>query len=94
VLEILLKFASAMNVIRMIKLFGWGAKLNERIADKREEELKWLWKRQLLDLLNGNIKYVSHLTLELPLLMAAASYIIPVITMIATYSTFVRCYLV
>jgi hypothetical protein len=32
--------------------------MNERVAEKREEELIWLWKRQLLDLLNGTLKYV------------------------------------
>ena len=51
----------AMSVIRMVKLFGWESKMNQRIADKREEELTWVWKRQLLDLLNGNIKYVPLL---------------------------------
>ncbi|KAF7339970.1 ATP-binding cassette transporter [Mycena venus] len=57
-----------MNVLRMIKLFGWERQMNERVADKREEELNWLWKRQLLDLLNGTL-----------------NFIIPVITMVATY---------
>jgi hypothetical protein len=45
-----------MNVLRMIKLFGWESKMNERLADKRKEELVWLWKRKLLDLLTNNIK--------------------------------------
>lgn len=45
-----------MNVVRMIKLFGWEGKMEERIAEKREEELTWLWKRQLLELINANIK--------------------------------------
>lgn len=48
-----------MNVIRMIKLFGWEPKMNEEIAKKRDEELYWIKRRQLLDLLNGNIKYTS-----------------------------------
>ncbi|KAF5356103.1 hypothetical protein D9756_004036 [Leucocoprinus leucothites] len=46
----------AMNVLRMVKLFGWERKMNDRIAEKREEELTWLWRRQLLELINGNIK--------------------------------------
>jgi hypothetical protein len=45
-----------MNVVRMIKLFGWEAKMENRIAEKREEELNWLWRRQVLELINGNIK--------------------------------------
>ncbi|KAF7367211.1 ATP-binding cassette transporter [Mycena sanguinolenta] len=46
-----------MNVLRMVKLFGWERQMNERVADKREEELNWLWKRQLLDLLNGTLNF-------------------------------------
>jgi hypothetical protein len=57
-----------MNVLRMIKLFGWERQMNERVAEKREEELNWLWKRQMLDLLNGMLKYV-HLHLRFPPLM-------------------------
>ncbi|KAJ7693691.1 P-loop containing nucleoside triphosphate hydrolase protein, partial [Mycena rosella] len=44
-----------MNVLRMIKLFGWERQMNERVAEKREEELNWIWKRQMLDLLNGTL---------------------------------------
>jgi ABC-type bacteriocin/lantibiotic exporter with double-glycine peptidase domain len=57
-----------MNVLRMIKLFGWERQMNERVAEKREEELNWLWKRQMLDLLNGTLKYVD-LHLRFPPLM-------------------------
>ncbi|TFK70801.1 hypothetical protein BDN72DRAFT_887852 [Pluteus cervinus] len=39
-----------MNVIRMVKLFGWERRMNERVAEKREEELIWIWKRLLLNL--------------------------------------------
>ncbi|KAJ7225905.1 P-loop containing nucleoside triphosphate hydrolase protein, partial [Mycena pura] len=46
-----------MNVLRMIKLFGWERQMNERVAEKREEELNWLWKRQMLDLLNGTLNF-------------------------------------
>lgn len=47
----------AMNVLRMVKLFGWEKKMNDRIAVKREEELVWIKRRQFLDLLNGMLKY-------------------------------------
>lgn len=46
----------AMNVLRMVKLFGWERKMNDKIAGKREEELKYIKKRQMLDLLNGSLK--------------------------------------
>lgn len=45
-----------MNVIRMIKLFGWEPKVREQIAEKRDEELVYIKRRQILDLLNGTIK--------------------------------------
>jgi len=45
-----------MNMIRMIKLFGWENRLDSRIADKREEELKFLKKRRILDVCNNNLK--------------------------------------
>lgn len=48
----------AMNVIRMIKLFGWEPRMNNEISEKRDEELRVIKKRQLLELLNNNIKYV------------------------------------
>ena len=35
---------TAVNVLRMIKLFGWERKISERIREKRNDELGWLWK--------------------------------------------------
>ena len=45
-----------MGVLRMIKLFGWERRMNERVAEKREEELKLIWKRRLIELTNICIK--------------------------------------
>lgn len=53
-----------MNVLRMIKLFGWEKKMEEKIAQKREKELVWIWKRQFLDMINGNLKYVDPFLAE------------------------------
>ncbi|KAG7450174.1 P-loop containing nucleoside triphosphate hydrolase protein [Guyanagaster necrorhizus] len=47
-----------MNVLRMIKLFGWEKKMNDKIAEQRDEELVWIKKRKILDLLNGTINFV------------------------------------
>ncbi|KIJ38948.1 hypothetical protein M422DRAFT_175814, partial [Sphaerobolus stellatus SS14] len=38
----------AVNVIRMIKLFGWEGEVNRRITEKREEELKWIWYMKII----------------------------------------------
>ena len=45
-----------MNVIRMVKLFGWEKKTDEKIAQKREEELYYQKKRLFLEILNGMVK--------------------------------------
>ncbi|KEP45171.1 ABC transporter, partial [Rhizoctonia solani 123E] len=45
----------SMNVIRMIKLFGWEKKVVGQVEEKREEELIYYRKRQLLGLVNSNI---------------------------------------
>lgn len=45
-----------MNVIRMVKLFGWEKKMDEKIAQKREEELYYQKKRLFLEILNGMVK--------------------------------------
>ncbi|KIK71390.1 hypothetical protein GYMLUDRAFT_254610 [Collybiopsis luxurians FD-317 M1] len=68
--------SEAMNVLRMIKLFGWEGKTEAKIAAKRDEELVWIKLRQILDMINGII-----------------TYIIPLLTMIATFVTYVRDYL-
>jgi hypothetical protein len=48
----------AMNVIRMIKLFGWESQARTRIAEKRDDELKWVKRKIMLNLINMVIQYV------------------------------------
>jgi len=38
-----------VNVIRMVKMFGWEGKMTGRLREKREDELKLLWKTKLLN---------------------------------------------
>ncbi|KAF8171621.1 P-loop containing nucleoside triphosphate hydrolase protein [Mycena galopus ATCC 62051] len=49
--------SEAVNVLRMVKLFGWEEKMKGRIADKRESELIWIRKRRIIDLASGLVKY-------------------------------------
>ncbi|TFK33331.1 hypothetical protein BDQ12DRAFT_700806 [Crucibulum laeve] len=42
-----------LNVLRMIKLFGWESKIGINLDEKREEELKWVRKRELLNMAKG-----------------------------------------
>ena len=57
-----------MNLIRMIKLFGWEPKVSEQLAEKREVELKYQFKFRMLELANGNFNFV------LPLVFMLVSY--------------------
>ncbi|KAJ7267338.1 hypothetical protein C8J57DRAFT_1435960 [Mycena rebaudengoi] len=61
-----------MNVLRMIKLFGWEAKMLDRINEKREQELVWIWKREIFEFLSNQV-----------------INLIPILTMLASYITFV-----
>ncbi|KAF8816575.1 hypothetical protein BYT27DRAFT_7127650, partial [Phlegmacium glaucopus] len=62
----------AVNVIRMIKLFGWERSMSERIREKRNDELGWLWKLKV-----GRITFPS-----------ICLNIIPSIVMLVTYATY------
>ncbi|KAH9166021.1 hypothetical protein EDB89DRAFT_2115943 [Lactarius sanguifluus] len=46
-----------MGILRMIKLFGWEPKIAARLAEKREQELRYIRLRQILNLINGNINF-------------------------------------
>ncbi|KAI0798592.1 hypothetical protein BC629DRAFT_232884 [Irpex lacteus] len=50
-----------MGVLRMIKLFGWENRVKESVGEKREEELKWVWKGKLL----GMISDIANHTIPL-----------------------------
>ncbi|KAJ7353080.1 multidrug resistance-associated ABC transporter [Mycena albidolilacea] len=61
-----------INLLRMVKLFGWESNMSAEVDGKRQVELVYLWKRKVLDLVNGCI-----------------DILLPIITMLATYSTYV-----
>lgn len=60
-----------VNVVRMIKMFGWEKEMDAKIAEKRTEELTWIWWRKVL-------KTASGITI----------FLVPCITMLATYATY------
>lgn len=47
-----------MNVIRMVKLFGWEKKVEAQVDEKRETELRYVWRKTIYNLINNNIKCV------------------------------------
>ncbi|EMD41558.1 hypothetical protein CERSUDRAFT_128415 [Gelatoporia subvermispora B] len=50
--------SDVLRVIRMIKLFGWELLINEKVATERENELKYVKKYKLLEVLNNCINYL------------------------------------
>lgn len=52
----------AMNVLRMVKFFGWESMMNDRIKDAREAELTYIRKIRLLELSNMMAKWVLYST--------------------------------
>ncbi|KAH6916785.1 ATP-binding cassette transporter [Coprinopsis sp. MPI-PUGE-AT-0042] len=65
--------SETMNILRMVKLFGWERKMDDVIREKREEELSFIWKRQVFGLFANTL----------------CSYLIPLFTMMSTYATIV-----
>ncbi|KAH8986103.1 hypothetical protein EDB92DRAFT_1949382 [Lactarius akahatsu] len=76
-----------MGILRMIKLFGWEPKIAARLAEKREQELEYIKLRQILIVINGNIKWVFSASLLISLTWKS-SFFIQVITTVVTYLTY------
>ncbi|KAM5539772.1 hypothetical protein V8D89_006585 [Ganoderma adspersum] len=51
-----------MNVIRMIKLFGWEPRIAKQLNQKREEELVAIRRNRMLSMLNNLCNYFLHLS--------------------------------
>ncbi|KAG8879706.1 hypothetical protein FRB97_001503 [Tulasnella sp. 331] len=51
--------SESISMIRMIKLFAWESKIEKQITEKREEELFYVKKRQLLNLFNMNLNTIA-----------------------------------
>ncbi len=45
-----------VNILRMIKMFGWEGEISKRVAGRRDEELVWIKKKQLLGLVANLLK--------------------------------------
>ncbi|KAH7097252.1 hypothetical protein BKA62DRAFT_751274 [Auriculariales sp. MPI-PUGE-AT-0066] len=60
-----------MNLVRMIKLFAWERKVQDRLSEKREDELLWIWKTRILTLVNVNLNFTIPL---LNMMVAYATY--------------------
>ncbi|KAJ7491024.1 P-loop containing nucleoside triphosphate hydrolase protein [Mycena latifolia] len=49
--------SETMNLLRMIKLFAWEKKTEERISEARNDELNWLWKSKVLALFISTVNF-------------------------------------
>ncbi|KAJ7578270.1 P-loop containing nucleoside triphosphate hydrolase protein [Mycena floridula] len=47
-----------LNVLRMVKMFGWERKLKDKLEDKREEELVYVMRGRVLDMMNQSVNYL------------------------------------
>ncbi|KAI0066574.1 P-loop containing nucleoside triphosphate hydrolase protein [Artomyces pyxidatus] len=47
-----------LAVLRMIKLFGWEPKMADRLAGKRDIELRFVRRKEILNMLTGIVNYV------------------------------------
>ncbi|KAF9013115.1 hypothetical protein BDQ17DRAFT_1419297 [Cyathus striatus] len=47
-----------VNVLRMVKMFAWEGRMDERIRERRKAELDVLWKGRLYDMLSVTTNYV------------------------------------
>ncbi|KAJ7460660.1 hypothetical protein FB451DRAFT_1353280 [Mycena latifolia] len=50
--------SEAINILRMVKLFGWELKMTDRISGKRDAELVWMRKRRLWDLFSSLVNFL------------------------------------
>lgn len=76
-----------MNLLRMVKLFGWERKIQQKISEKREEELIWIRKSRLLRLTNSSLKLTYILFSPSSYTDNFSSLVMPIVTMLATYAT-------
>ena len=53
--------SAVLQVTRMVKLFGWEHKVNDMIAIKRDEELRWVRMREVAQLIINLVNYTIPL---------------------------------
>lgn len=47
-----IRFLTVMGLIKSIKMFSWEPKICERLQEKREAELRWVFYRQMIYILS------------------------------------------
>lgn len=49
-------FSIAVSVIRMIKLFGWERKMEQKISNKRGKEIQWIFRGKVIQMIIDDLK--------------------------------------
>ncbi|KAF9261735.1 hypothetical protein L218DRAFT_1001520 [Marasmius fiardii PR-910] len=75
-----------MNVIRMIKMFGWEQKMDARISEKRESELYWIWRLRILNMITMIANYAIPIS---TMIATYATYVSPNTLQTALFSSMV-----
>ncbi|KAE9396473.1 hypothetical protein BT96DRAFT_996727 [Gymnopus androsaceus JB14] len=65
-----------MNVLRMVKMFGWEKKMNERIGVKREEEISFIKRLRLLGMMTAIANHIIPVLTILELLLILFSTLV------------------
>ncbi|KZV96966.1 P-loop containing nucleoside triphosphate hydrolase protein [Exidia glandulosa HHB12029] len=60
--------SEVMRVLRMVKMFAWEPKMQEKLTEKRDEELHWIRRAKITALVNKNLNHI------IPLLTMIATY--------------------
>ncbi|KAJ7149302.1 P-loop containing nucleoside triphosphate hydrolase protein [Mycena crocata] len=62
--------SETMNVLRMIKMFGWEQQMQHKIEEKRKAELNWIWWEKMVFAANALLRYISKFVLLRLILMS------------------------
>ncbi|ESK84755.1 hypothetical protein Moror_568 [Moniliophthora roreri MCA 2997] len=68
-----------MGVLRMVKMFGWERKMYDRITEKRERELVYIWKMRMLGISTTIANYAIPIV---TMLVTYATYVSKTFTLI------------
>ena len=54
-----------LGVVRMLKLFGWERKMKDKISQQRDDELKYLLRRRIVEKSSEVIVYIIPIAVML-----------------------------
>ena len=76
--------SEAIGMLRMIKLFGWEAKIGKELEEKRSEELVYVWKNEVKPMSRESERSLT-LPQVIQTFLNTVNNIIPEMTVIITF---------